>query len=68
MLARVEEAVRGWFTGKLLGQRVLLARLGSLIYSCDGVANYVITAPAADVPVAGDQLPMLGTLRVEGKA
>ena len=48
-------------------QRVLLARLGSLIYSCDGVANYVITAPAADVPVAGDQLPMLGTLRVEGK-
>ena len=36
-------------------------------YSCDGVANYVITAPAADVPVAGDQLPMLGTLRVEGK-
>ena len=44
------------------------ARLGSLIYSCDGVANYVITAPAADVPVAGDQLPMLGTLRVEGKA
>ena len=67
-LARVEEAVRGWFTGKLLGQRVLLARLGSLIYSCDGVANYVITAPAADVPVAGDQLPMLGTLRVEGKA
>ena len=67
VLARVEEAVRGWFTGKLLGQRVLLVRLGSLIYSCDGVANYVITAPAADVPVAGDQLPMLGTLRVEGK-
>ena len=63
----MEEAVRGWFTGKLLGQRVLLARLGSLIYSCDGVANYVITAPAADVPVAGDQLPILGTLRVEGK-
>ena len=65
MLGRVEEAVRGWFTGKLLGQDILRARLGHLVYSCAGVANYVVAAPAADVRVAGDVLPVLGTLRVE---
>lgn len=67
VLLRVEAAVRDWFTGKLLGQDILRARLGHLIYSCDGVANYVITAPAADVPVEKDQLPILGTLTVEEK-
>lgn len=67
VLDRVEEAVRGWFTGKLLGRDVLRARLGHLIYSCDGVANYTIAAPAADVAVAADELPMLGTLSVEVK-
>ena len=67
VLGRVEEAVRGWFTGKLLGQDILRARLGHLVYSCAGVANYVVAAPAADVRVAGDVLPVLGTLRVEEK-
>lgn len=63
--AGVERAVRDWFTGKLLGQSVLLAQLGNLIYQCDGVANYSFTAPAADVPVAANVLPVLGTLCVE---
>mgnify|MGYP001027937649 FL=1 len=67
VLDRVETAVRDWFTGKLLGQDILRARLGHLIYSCDGVANYVIAAPAADVPVDKDQLPILGTLTVGEK-
>ena len=67
VLNRVETAVRDWFTGKLLGQDILRARLGHLIYSCDGVANYVIAAPAADVPVDKDQLPILGTLTVGDK-
>lgn len=67
VLDRVEMAVRDWFTGKLLGQDILRARLGHLIYSCDGVANYVITAPAVDVPVEKDQLPILGTLTVGAK-
>ena len=61
----VEQALQGWFTGKSLGRRVLLAQLGSLIYGCDGVENYAITAPAADVAVEADQLPLLGTLTVE---
>ena len=47
------------------GQDVLLARLGSLIYGCDGVENYVISAPAADLAVDADELPILGTLSVE---
>lgn len=67
VLAEVEGAIRGWFTGELLGQRVLRARLGEIIYHCDGVANYAITAPAADVEAEADQLPVLGALRVEGK-
>lgn len=68
VLAGVEKTIRDWFTGRLLGQRILRARLGSLIYGCDGVANYAITAPAADVAVDEDQLPVLGTLTVEEKA
>ena len=67
VLDRVETAIREWFTGKLLGQDILRARLGHLIYSCDGVANYAITTPAADVPVEKDQLPILGALTVEEK-
>ena len=65
VLDEVEDAVRGWFTGQRLGQDVLLAQLGSLIYGCDGVANYTILSPAADVEVDGDVLPVLDTLTVE---
>lgn len=68
VLERVRSTIQGWFTGKLLGQDVLLARLGSLIYSCEGVVNYTISAPGADVPVEQDQLPVLGTLSVEERA
>lgn len=67
VLAGVEKAVREWFNGRLLGQDILLARLGDLVYHCDGVANYAITSPAADVAVEEDQLPMLNTLKVEEK-
>ena len=67
VLARVEKTLRDWFTGKLLGQDVLRAKLGELIYHCEGVANYTITTPGADVPVDDDVLPVLGTLKVEAK-
>ena len=65
VLDQVEETLEGWFDGKLLGQDVLLARLGSLIYGCDGVENYAVSAPAADLAVDADELPVLGTLSVE---
>ena len=60
----VEEALKGWFTGHRLGEKVLRVRLGDLVYQCQGVENYVISAPAADVAVEADQLPVLGTLTV----
>ena len=65
VLDQVEGALESWFDGKLLGQDVLLARLGSLIYGCDGVENYAVSAPAADLAVDADELPVLGTLSVE---
>lgn len=68
VLTQVEERLRGWFTGQRLGQDVLLAQLGSLIFGCDGVANYAIDSPAADILIEADELPQLNSLRVEAMA
>lgn len=68
VLSLVEKTIREWFTGKLLGQKILRARLGEIVYHCEGVANYSITTPSADLDVAVDQLPRLGTLKVEAMA
>ncbi len=65
VLRQVEERLRGWFTGKLLGRDVLRAQLGSLVFGCEGVRNYAISEPAADVEVSPDVLPVLGALDVE---
>lgn len=65
VLNRVEEAVQAWFDGTRLGQDVLLAQLGQLIYQVDGVENYRIDAPASDVTIGRGQLPVLGNLSVE---
>ena len=62
---RVKTALRQWFTGERLGQDVLRARLGSLIFGCEGVKNYELTAPPEDLALEPDQLPVLGTLTVE---
>ena len=45
--------------------RVLLAQLTALIFACPGVANCTVAAPAADVAIQADELPVLGTLTVE---
>lgn len=63
---QVEQALRSWFDGKLLGQDILLARLGNLIYSCEGVENYAVLSPDSDLAIGADVLPTLGTLTVEG--
>lgn len=59
-----EQVIADFFGGRLLGQPVRLAELGSRIYALEDVANYHFSAPAADL--AGDDtvLPMLGTLTV----
>lgn len=63
---RVEEAVQSWFDGRLLGQNILRAKLGQLIFGVDGVENYRIIAPTQDVAVENDELPVLKELTVTG--
>lgn len=62
--ARAEQAVINLFTGRMLGRPVLLAELGSRLYALEGVENYRISAPAADLAADGTALPVLGTLSV----
>lgn len=63
--ARVEAAVRGWFTGRRLGQSVRVAELTALAFGLEGVANCAVIQPAADVTVNVGQLPRLAALTVE---
>ena len=57
----VESAVRGWFDGRLLGQSVLRAQLGALIFGVEGVENYALTAPAEVLvlPMTEDLAPAI---------
>jgi len=64
-VSQVRQVLREWFSGQRLGQNVLRAKLGSLIFAVDGVENYVLTEPAADIAVGKAQLPVLGGVRVE---
>ena len=63
-----DAAVRGLFTGALLGKPVYLAELTRRIYSAAGVDNCRITAPSADLPASPDTLPVLGTLTITAPA
>jgi len=60
----VEDALEAYFNGALLGKKLTLAALGNVIYGVEGVKNYHITAPAADVSITSTQLPTLGTLTI----
>ena len=60
----VTEAIRAFFDGRLLGRKVTLAQLGSIIYAVPGVENYRIQTPSSDRTASGTQLPTLGTLTV----
>ena len=62
--AAVEQAVAVFFNGRRLGKPVLLAELGSLIYAVEGVENYRLLSPAADLGADDTKLPVLGTLTV----
>ena len=64
----VESALRTWFDGHRLGENVLRAKLGEIIYTVDGVENYRLLSPETDVTVAADELPQLSGLTVEGMA
>lgn len=62
---QVEAELRRFFDGTRLGRSILLAQLGAVIYSCDGVENYTIQTPSADVKLERDELPVLNSLQVE---
>ena len=60
----VRERLTGWFTGERLGQALPRARLTSLAFAVDGVANCVLTQPARDLPLDNVTLPVLGRLAI----
>lgn len=65
VVAGVETAIAGFFSGRRLGKDILVAELNQLVFSQEGVANCKVTVPADDVSVASDELPQLGSLTVE---
>lgn len=60
----VRTRLKAYFSGTRLGKRVLRAELSDIIYSTEGVVNYSLSVPTADVSIDPDMLPRLGTLRV----
>jgi len=62
--AGVTAALGGFFSGKLLGKSLLLAELGQVIFSAEGVKNYRIKSPGSDIAVGGGELPVLGSLTI----
>lgn len=60
----VEQSITTFFTGRLLGEPVRLAELGSRLYALEGVGNYRFSAPAEDLAADDTVLPVLGTLTV----
>lgn len=62
---RVEQALRNWFSGRRLGQNILRAKLGSLIFGVEGVENYTLVSPAEDMTMEKYELPVLHSVTVE---
>ena len=62
---RVIQAINSFFTGELLGKNVLRAKLGSVIYSVEGVDNYTLDIPLEDIKVEKNELPVLTSISVE---
>jgi len=61
---QVNRAIAKLFDGGMLGRSVLIAEIGNIVYNIEGVKNYRITLPAADVEIDSDELPVLGTLSI----
>ncbi len=62
--AAVEQALRGYFDGRLLSRGLLRAQLGHVIFGIEGVENYQVLAPAHDIAPVQGELPVLGELAV----
>lgn len=62
--ADAEDALRGAFTGALLGKGVTLAFLGNLLYGLDSIQNYTFSTPTEDLPGSPTVLPSLGSVSI----
>ena len=62
--ADADAALRGVFTGSMLGQSITLAFLGNLLYDLDSVQNYRFYAPSADLTGDPTVLPCLGSVSI----
>ena len=60
--AAAKKALERLFAGELLGKGVRRAALGDALYHTEGVENYALTAPAADLAAEATTLPVLGTV------
>lgn len=66
--AAVKQVLQNWFSGQRLGENVLRAKLGSLVFGVDGVDNCILREPVQDIAVEKAQLPILGRVTVEAMA
>ena len=62
--AAAEQALAAFFSGRRLGRAVLLAEVRDLLYHVEGVENYRLLAPTADIPADDTVLPLLGEVSV----
>lgn len=62
--AEVVEAIEAWFDGSKLGESLIEAELGHLIYQCKSVKNYQIRSDLAEYIMNSTELPVLGVLTV----
>lgn len=58
----VERALGAYFTGERLGEDVLCAKLGAILYGVEGVENCHLLAPTEDTAGGATSLPVLGAV------
>lgn len=63
--SQTDMALRGAFTGALLGKGITLAYLGDILYHLEAVENYRFISPSADIAASPTILPVLGTVTIE---
>ncbi len=61
---KVKEAIEAKFGGELLGKNVLLVELYNIIYNIEGVKNFTINSPSADIITEDTALPVLESVNV----
>jgi uncharacterized phage protein gp47/JayE len=63
--AAVTERLRAWLASHKVGEPLLLARLGRELLGVEGLYNYRILAPAADLATAEDHVIRPGVITIE---